>query len=316
MDTLEKQLISICIPTYRRPALLAEALDSCFLQGYSDLEIVIGDDSPDGETAALVAEYKDRYPNRIHYQQHRPSLGQNHNVNDLFARAHGERLLLLHDDDLLTKDAVERLAACWNLIPKLDGAFGKQLLIREDGTPLPQSETDSLNAGYQRIAANAGQIRIPVTAGIQRMFPNDGFMVRTTLARGIGYRSMKEVGHACDTDFGIRLCAAAENIFFVDAFTCKYRVSSQSISKQSIVEPYTYAMLSNLQVPAAANAILGQARRDLAPGAVSGFARLGYSRKAWKVFCSADYPKRLNLRSLYHLALITQSLFLSSKADV
>src|ERR1700761_5759568 len=116
-------LISICIPTYQRPDLLAEALESCFAQTYTQFEIVIGDDSQDVDTERLVAGYEIAYPGRIRYERHIPSLGQNRNVNDLFARARGSRLLLLHDDDRLLPDALRSLAKLWEDLPTLDAAF-------------------------------------------------------------------------------------------------------------------------------------------------------------------------------------------------
>ena len=303
------RLISICIPTYRRPDLLTEALESCFAQTYLEFEVVIGDDSPDDASERVAVAYMDRYPDRILYSRHTPSLGQNGNVNDLFARARGARLLLLHDDDLLVPEALERLAELWEREPDLDAAFGKQYLMEHDGRLARPEQTDALNAGYHRLAANSGLQSIPVVAGLLRMFPNDGFMTTTKLAREIGYRSMEEIGHACDTDFGMRLCARASKVWFLDEFILKYRMSSESISKHSIVDPYTYEMLAGLKVPAAAEPILQGAMKEIAPGAVSGFARLGQSNKAWRLFTSASYPlrQRLSPRGLYHLLLILRS---------
>ncbi len=304
------RLISICIPTYRRPDLVAQALDSCFAQTYPWVEIVVGDDSPDDLTKRVVARYIQQHPMMIRYRHHVPSLGQNGNVNDLFARAEGDRLVLLHDDDVLLPNAIKKLAALWDSLPTLDAAFGKQCLVEHDGTPALPERTLALNAGYHRLPANAGRQTLPVVAGLLRMFPNDGYMVSKALARQIGYRSRKEVGDACDTDFGLRLCAVAREIWFLDEFIVKYRLSNDSISKHSIVEPYTYDMLSNLKVPREVETILKVARREIVPGAVSGFARLGQTGRAWQLLVSPDYAwrRRLSPRGAYHLLLILGSL--------
>ncbi len=305
-----RRLISICIPTYQRPDLLSQALDSCFAQTYPWVEVVVGDDSLDDSTERVVTRYVQGQPRMIRYRHHVPPLGQNGNVNDLFARAEGDRLVLLHDDDVLLPNAVEKLAALWDTSPSLDAAFGKQRLVEHDGTSAVPERTQALNLGYHRTSANAGRQRIPVVAGLLRMFPNDGYMVSTALARQIGYRSEEEVGHACDTDFGLRLCAAAHDIWFLDEFTVKYRLSKDSISKHSIVEPYTYDMLLNLKVPREAETVLKRARREIVPGAVSGFAKLGQTRRAWQLLASPDYSwhKRLSPRGAYHLLLILRSL--------
>ena len=310
-------LISICIPTYKRPDLLIEALDTCFAQTYTDFEIVIGDDSPDDLTQTVVDKYLDAHKQPIRYAHHRPSLGQNLNVNDLFIRARGARLLLLHDDDLLLPTALEHLASCWESVPDLDGVFGKQYLVENDGTPLSQQKSDQLNADYYRVAANAGLQSMPIATGILRMFPNDGYMVDSILAREIGYRSRQEVGDACDTDFGIRFCAAARKIWFVDEFTSKYRITAVSVGNSALLTHSTYQMLLDLKVPREAESTLVTARRTAAPGALSAFARLGYTGKALQIFLSHDYPlkKMLSARGVYHLLLIMRSLFVSPKRD-
>jgi glycosyltransferase involved in cell wall biosynthesis len=311
MNTSPHSLISICIPTFRRPDLLAEAVDSCFFQTYSPFEVVIGDDSPDGDSERLIAGYQALHPGRIRYKRHVPSLGQNANVNDLFARAEGGRLLLLHDDDLLLPNALANLAKLWEDLPTLDAAFGKQVLIEHDGRPTAQERTDALNEGYHRVASNAGRQTTPVIAGLSRMFPNDGFLVTTKLARVIGYRSIQEIGHACDTDFGIRLCVAARDVWFLDEFTMQYRLTRESISKHSIVAPYAYDMLMTLKVPLAAEVMLKEARREMAPSAVSGFSQLGETRRAWETFTSVEYShrRRFSVKGAYHFLLIAKSIF-------
>ena len=309
MDNSLNKVISICIPTYRRRALLAEAVDSCLAQTYSDFEIVIGDDSPDDDSERLIAEYERSHPGRFRYMRHTPSLGQNENVNDLFTRAQGGRLLLLHDDDLLLPTALAGMAQLWENLPTLDAAFGKQILIEHDGQPTANERTLSLNSAYYRVAANSGRQAIPVVAGLSRMFPNDGYLVSSELARKIGYRSIAEVGHACDTDFGIRLCAAASDVWFLDEYTMQYRLTKESISKYSVVAPYTYKLLKALRVPSAAEPMLDAAKRNIAPNAVSDLAKMGEPGRAWTIFRSVDYPSHLRTspKGLYHLLLILSS---------
>jgi len=51
--------VSVCIPTYRGAAHIAETIESALAQTFADFElIVIDDDSPD-ETGQLVARYRD-----------------------------------------------------------------------------------------------------------------------------------------------------------------------------------------------------------------------------------------------------------------
>ena len=51
---MDNRLITICIPTFRRPDLLVEAIQTCFQQNYRPLEILIGDDSMDEKSFDLT----------------------------------------------------------------------------------------------------------------------------------------------------------------------------------------------------------------------------------------------------------------------
>lgn len=304
------RLISICIPAYKRPAPLQEALDSCARQTYQNIEILIGDDSPDSGSERVAMEYSRRLPGKIKYQRNRPSLGQAGNVNALFDRAGGELLVLLHDDDLLLPDALERLVGCWEQAPDLTAAFGKQYVTDGQGRVLPE-ESERLNAAYHRISKNAGKQTVPAIAGLVRMFPNNGYMISTRVARQIRYRSPNQVGEACDTDFGLRACLSANAVWFIDEYTAMYRVSDDSISKRNHPEPFAYEAIEGAEVPPVAYQARTQVLQNLAPAAASGFARLNKPERALNIFLSKDYRirDRLRPRGAYHLLLIGLSFF-------
>ena len=303
--TVSMQLISICIPAYKRPIPLREALESCVGQTYPNIEILIGDDSPTNESERVALEFSERYPGKIRYRRNQPSLGQAANVNSLFDRAEGERLVLLHDDDLLMPNAVERLAACWQEAPDLTAAFGKQYVADSSGQIIP-GESERLNAIYRRVPANAGIQTVPAISGLVRMFPNNGYMISTRLARETRYRAPNEVGEACDTDFGLRVCLSAAAVWFIDEYTALYRISEDSITKRTYLEPFAYEAIEGAAVPPAAGEARTQALQHLAPAATSGFARLDKPERALNVFLSEHYRfrDRLRPRGVYHLLLI------------
>ncbi|WP_144113639.1 glycosyltransferase family 2 protein [Paraburkholderia sp. BCC1886] len=307
---MNARLISICIPTCNRPALLEQALDSCAAQNWEELEIVIGDDSRDDSAEQVVARFRERSRVPVRYERNVPRLGQAANVNRLFARAQGARLVLLHDDDLLDASALTLLDACWTRHPDLTAAFGKQRVIADDGTPRAQA-TEALNRDYRRVPERAGRLPVPALAGIDQMFPNNGFLVNTEAARRIAYRSVEEVGEACDFDFGLRLCVEAAGICFVDEFVSISRETAQSISTDALPAMHAFAQLQASRVPGAAQAARDDALRRVAPRAASAFARAGEPAAAWRVLLSKHYPlrDRLRARFLYHVLLATRSTF-------
>ncbi|MGQ0419789.1 glycosyltransferase family 2 protein, partial [Bacillus sp. HC-Mk] len=64
MNEKNLPLVSILIPTYNRPHYFKIALESALAQTYSNIEIIIGDDSTNDETATLIREqYLPNYKN-------------------------------------------------------------------------------------------------------------------------------------------------------------------------------------------------------------------------------------------------------------
>ncbi|NML30469.1 glycosyltransferase family 2 protein [Paraburkholderia antibiotica] len=302
-------LVTVCIPTCNRTALLKLALSSCLEQDYRPLQILIGDDSSDNETARWIETVVAPPGVSIDYRRNSPRLGQAGNVNDLFERASGARLVLLHDDDTLTPGAISRLANCWQAHRELTAAFGKQYLITHEGKRL-EAESEVLNRDYFRTPDAAGLQATPANAGILRMFPNDAFMVRSEMARRIAYRSPELVGDACDFDFGLRLCVEAESVFFVNEYVAEYRLTDASISRNAHPAAFNYTLLESLNVPQASQAARARAMAAVAPLAASAFARAGNAGKALQIICSRHYRMRdrLKARFVLHLWLLSRAL--------
>lgn len=221
--------VSVIIPTYHRPALLLETLESVWAQTVLPDEIIIGDDSKDDETEKLVhAEWLARSPVPIRYFRHRPSLREVKNVDFQYAAATGELLLHLHDDDPIYPRCIELLKAPFIEHPEIIGSFGLQRVIQADGTVVPGSE--SVNASYFRTPERAGLVD-GFMAGATSMFPNNGFMIRREAALQIGYSDQGRAGLATDFYFGYRLGLLGQPFYFVHDFTAKCRLTPQSQSR-------------------------------------------------------------------------------------
>jgi glycosyltransferase involved in cell wall biosynthesis len=101
-------LVSIGIPTYERPAMLARALDSALAQSHANLEVIIADNASGDGTEALCREVATRDP-RVRYLRHEHNLGPTANFNHLFYAFRGDYVMMLADDDWLDPGYV---AAC------------------------------------------------------------------------------------------------------------------------------------------------------------------------------------------------------------
>ncbi|HDR6315679.1 TPA: glycosyltransferase [Bacillus thuringiensis] len=101
-------LVSVLIPTYNRPGYFEKALCSVLQQTYSNIEIIVGDDSTNDETENVLQKYLCDYSNII-YIKNRSTLGQFENALMLFKEANGEYINFLMDDDIFHMNKIEKM---------------------------------------------------------------------------------------------------------------------------------------------------------------------------------------------------------------
>lgn len=129
---MSRPAVSICIPAYKQPEMLKRCLDSVRQQTFTDIEVIVTDDSPGDEVERLVDSYKDILP--IRYKHNRPSLGTPENWNEAIRQATGKYIKLIHHDDwLATPDALQKLHDALEAAPGSDFAYGRALLVYDDG---------------------------------------------------------------------------------------------------------------------------------------------------------------------------------------
>jgi hypothetical protein len=241
-------LISICIPTYHRPLLLKETIESCLVQKYRPLEIVIRDNSENDETSILIDNLVFPEGVTVNYYRHVESLGPARNANSLFDAAAGSRLLLLHDDDLLCAGGLDRLHLGWNEFPGARCIYGNQYVINEAGDILTH-ETERVNEEYFRRPECAGRQGSGLEAALRQQFPHNGFLIETALAREVRYRLESEVGYGLDTDFAIRVGMAVRTgeLVYLDCFVSKYRLTQSSLLRSIDINNGHHLLFSSVQ---------------------------------------------------------------------
>lgn len=297
--------VSIVIPTYKRPTLVIEAIKSCLSQTRPPYEILVGDDSPDSLTSDAIAILAKQSTIPIRYIHNVPSLKQSHNVNMLFKKAEGDKIVLLHDDDLLLPESLETLVEIFEKHSSVNIAYGKQHIITDNGEIDPISSI-SFNEDFYRRAELEGSILTPLEAGISQQIPNNGYMINTEIAQHLLYRS--DVGDGCDFDFGFRLGVAGYQTYFTNKFLGMYRLSSQSISGAggSDAAYQSFKSIRDCQVETAfAQNIRSQRLYERAPIAITECALRGHRKEALSIYFSKWYRNKiLSLRGLKRMGYI------------
>lgn len=120
--------VTIAIPTYKRAALLKEAVDSALNQiGFDEYDVIVVDNDPDrdDETEKLMLNYNNP---KLSYYKNMKNIGMIGNWNRLYTLARGEWVVMLHDDDLLYNDYLSILFNKYiDVHCKIDAFFPKAI---------------------------------------------------------------------------------------------------------------------------------------------------------------------------------------------
>lgn len=127
-------LVSIAIPAYKA-LYLEQALASVGSQKYGNIELVVCDDSNDGEIEQIVRSFDFAFP--VHYYRNDDNMGTRANHEKCVRLAQGKYLKFLHDDDVLDPYCVEKLVAVLETRPDVSMVSSKRKLIDSRGNVLP-----------------------------------------------------------------------------------------------------------------------------------------------------------------------------------
>lgn len=104
------KLLTIWIPTYRRPRALAGLLSNLQQLGLADLaEVVVSDNDPEGALSAAFARGQAPLPANVLYRCNPANLSAGVNFLRAFEVCHTPWLMIVGDDDLFAPTAVEQL---------------------------------------------------------------------------------------------------------------------------------------------------------------------------------------------------------------
>ena len=267
-------------------------------------EIILGDNSPDTTTRDRVAQLAAKSKIPITYIHHVPGLTPAHNVDKLFARVTTELLLLLHDDDVLLPTCLHDLYSCFTPDTPVDVAFGKQYIMSFNGE-VDYAGSEQWNKLYYKTAQYEGRVLAPVESAIVQQFPNNSYLIRTSIAQSIGYAALST--HACDFEFGLKLALRGYSFQFTNTYTTKARLSATSLSRNYDNNGglIIYQLVKELILSTNSFKYKNEVLRKYAPIALAQSANLRIRKDARKIFFDRWHWNRGNaliiLKGVYHL---------------
>ena len=113
--------VSIIIATYNRAALLPRAIKSVLAQTFTDYELIIVDDCSSDDTWEIVGDFTDP---RIRVFRHETNRGAAATRNTGIARARGEYITFLDDDDECTPNRLADQVSVLDTNPDVGMVYG------------------------------------------------------------------------------------------------------------------------------------------------------------------------------------------------
>ena len=112
---MEKPLVSVIIPTYKRPNVLPRSINSVLNQSYDNFEIIVVDDNFAGsderkKTEIIMKQYLEN--SKVIYIQHPDNRNGSAARNTGFGISRGKYIMFLDDDDEFTKDKILMQVQC------------------------------------------------------------------------------------------------------------------------------------------------------------------------------------------------------------
>lgn len=238
-------LITVAIPTYNQVALIQRAIDSVLAQDVDGLEVVVYDDSTDQDYSAVISKYLD-LPN-FTYRKNEPNLGMVNNYRQGLHNARSDYFLNLDGDDYLTDPTFLRKATDL-LQENRNGVvvIGGQRICDETGRELKLQQLTT--APYDIVEGRDFFARSISSAA--PVIPHLGTVVRTDLARSIGYYTAQII----NTDLhSVRRLFLRGDVILIDNIcgvwnygtvnaSMKFSAEKHSNNIRSLVEPFDDAM--------------------------------------------------------------------------
>jgi alpha-1,6-rhamnosyltransferase len=205
--------VSVIVPTYQRPELLAEALASIMAQRYppDQFEAVVVHDGPNCMQPAWYHPAHFRFIR----QEHK---GLSAAVNYGVRLARGEYISILSDDDFIYPNKFVVLAGYLDVHPEADAVYSLPMYVDQDGNNLGTPER---NRGW--LTAHSVVTWETVRAGHGILIHGTSILYRRTMCIEAGPWDETLKGGE-EWEYHLRLLSMGYVFHGVDAVTTAYRV--------------------------------------------------------------------------------------------
>jgi hypothetical protein len=214
--------VSVIVPCYGYAHLLEGCVESVLCQDGVEVEVLILDDcSPDG-SAQVARALAGREP-RVRARSHRENRGLIATANEGLEWAHGDYVVLLSADDLLTPGALGRAVRAMEANPSVGLVYGRAVHAHE-GRPLPRP-----SGRWRSTVLWSGQHWIERRCrSAHNCISSPEAVVRSCVQRAVGGYDPR-CHHASDLNMWLRIAAVADVAHIRGVPQAVYRIHSDSM---------------------------------------------------------------------------------------
>jgi glycosyltransferase involved in cell wall biosynthesis len=133
MQSKNKIRISVCIPNFNRAQDLDDVLSDCMIQTSRPYEIIVQDDSFDTKEIKKIDRVIVRYKG-VKFHRNKKNVGLASNVNRVVQRAKGDYVVIVNNDDRLSKYYIQEIQNAITKYPKYDVYTTNACAITDDGS--------------------------------------------------------------------------------------------------------------------------------------------------------------------------------------
>ena len=126
----EEPKVSICIPNYNYGRFIGDAIQSALEQTYKNFELIIVDNCSTDNSEEVIKSFSDP---RIRYCKNDRNIGLIRNWNRCLSLARGEYITLLHADDKITPNSIEKRVEILDRNPTVGLVYASCIFIDSKG---------------------------------------------------------------------------------------------------------------------------------------------------------------------------------------
>lgn len=219
-------LVSIAIITYNSGEFIKECLDSVIAQDYPNKEIIVSDDASNDNTADILIEYKNKYPELIKVNINSSNLGITKNFNVTLAMSNGKYIAFLGGDDLMLPQKISKQVEYMEAHPDCTISYHDLEVF------FSQASSEKSYLHHQSVVPRNGDVRVSIKHG--PFNAGSASMVRKDKIPSYGYDERIQI--ASDGLFWIETLENGGKICYINEVLGRYRIHGNNVSRSKCSE--------------------------------------------------------------------------------